>query len=135
MSDLGERLYDIWLFQRRTAEGEPEVTAGTIVYGALVRALVVVGGSLTLSAFFPDLWRHWWLVLLVLWAVVFYPAYRRWSQFTHEVRQLKEEILCGSCRYFDETGQLCTLLDEHVRPDYIPCGGEAWEPRSEWEEE
>ncbi|MCS7177300.1 MAG: hypothetical protein NZ960_06790 [Candidatus Kapabacteria bacterium] len=125
---LWERARDTWLFQRRAEDGAVEVTAGTIVYGAVVRAFAIVVGSLTLASLLPDVWRYWWIVLLALWAVVFYPAYRRWSQFTQEVRQLREELLCGSCCHFDETGQLCTLLDEHVRPDYIPCGGEAWEP-------
>lgn len=131
---LLDRVRDLWLFQRRTRTGEVEVTAGTIVYGAVVRAFLVVLGSLAVAGLVPDLWRYWWLVLLVLWGVVFYPAYRRWSAFTQEVRQLREELLCGSCRHFDETGQLCLLLDEHVRPEYIPCEGLSWEPRSEWEE-
>ncbi len=131
---LWERVRDVWLFQRRAQSGEVEVTAGTIVYGALIRAFLVIVGGLSLASFFPDFRRYWWLLLFTLWGMVFYPAYRRWSEFTRHVRQLKEELLCGSCRYFDETGQLCTLLDEHVRPDYIPCEGLAWEARREWEE-
>ncbi len=130
-----ERLRDSWLFQRRTSMGEVEVTAGTIVYGALVRTFVLVVGALSVAALWPDLWRHWWLVLFVLWGLVFYPAYRRWNEFTRQVRSLREELLCGSCRYFEETGQLCSLLDEHVRPDYIPCGGQSWEARDRWAEE
>jgi hypothetical protein len=134
METLWQKAQDAWLFRRRSESGEPEITAGTIVYGAVLRTLVLLLGTLALLGVMPDLWRYAWLVLLALWGVVVYPAYQRWREFSERVEQLKEELLCGSCRYFEETGQLCTLLDEHVRSDYIPCEGLSWEPRTEWDE-
>ena len=30
--------------------------------------------------------------------------------------------------YFAEREALCTALDEHVRKNYTPCEGQAWQP-------
>jgi len=68
------------------------------------------------------------LSLAPLLGYVVYPAYAEFVGFSTDTKPLDEELLCSSCRHYNDSGQFCQLYDEHVRPDYIPCGGDDWEP-------
>ena len=109
-------------------EQKPIITAGSIISGVIFRTAAIMLLALSLNDIF-DLRANWWFVALFLWFLVAFPAYNKYKEFNKKSEDILENTLCGKCRYFDKTSQFCTILDEHVTEDYIPCGGEAWEPR------
>lgn len=112
------------------SEGEAEgiVTTGSIVWGILVRTAIIMILSLTLIDYL-DLRYNWWIVLVVLWFLVAFPAYQKLKEFNNKANELEESTLCGTCKYFVKSSQLCSIYDEHISEDYIPCEGNDWEPR------
>jgi hypothetical protein len=112
-------------------EQQPKVifTTGSIVWGVMLRTALIIFLSIILFERF-GLYNYWWYVLFILWFLVAYPGYKHYQKFNEKIEDLQESTLCGSCKYFEPTGQLCTLLDEHVTQDYIPCEGQGWEPVS-----
>jgi hypothetical protein len=130
-----DRLTDLILFRftgqknDNNANPQPVITTGSIVLGALMRLTIVV----LLSWWAMDIWRlqdYWSLFLLAIITLVMYPAYRQYTHFNDRITVLQESTLCGSCRHFDSTGQLCKLYDQHISTTHIPCEGQEWEPRS-----
>lgn len=107
--------------------GCPRLTTGTIILGALLRtfAIMLIGFVL---------WRYAGveyslpISLALLWGYAVYPAYRQFVLFSNISQALEKEILCSRCRHYNRSGQYCQLYDEHVRADYVPCGGDDWEP-------
>jgi hypothetical protein len=108
--------------------GEPRFTTGSIVLGALMRTAFIVIASMAIIGYYR-LYDYWWWVILALWLLVAYPAYQAYKKFSTEIQDIEESTLCGSCRNFEPTGQLCRLYDEHITKDYIPCEGNDWEPK------
>ncbi len=104
------------------------ITTGSIITGILFRTAIIIILSLSLSDYF-DLRSNWWFVALILWFLVAFPAYNKYKEFNNTSNDILENTLCGKCRYFDQTSQLCTIYDEHITEDYIPCGGDSWEPK------
>jgi putative effector of murein hydrolase len=104
------------------------ITTGSIITGVLFRTAIIIVLSLSLNDYF-DLRSNWWFVALILWFLVAFPAYNKYKEFNNATDDLLENTLCGKCRYFDPTSQLCTIYDEHITKDYIPCGGDSWEPK------
>lgn len=110
------------------ATHQPFYTTGSIVSAAIMRiALIGLGGIVARQ--YLDGSTLWYAVLFLMWALGAYPAYRQYQQFNSNVTALTESTLCGQCRHFDPTNQLCTIMDEHVTGEEPPCEGEAWEPR------
>ena len=109
-------------------QGQPRFTTGSIVSGALMRALLVV-----VVGFAMWNWRGdettYAVTLLLMWGYVAYPAYRQYSIFNKHIEEIQIDTLCGQCKHFNPTGQTCFRYDEHVSNDYIPCEGLDWEPR------
>lgn len=129
-----DRLMDIFLV-RYTKQGEdnnfnrtPHITTGSIVFGALIRLFVLTLVSWGLIQNF-EMYDQWIIFFTVVMFVSFYPAYRQWEHFHARVTAMEETTLCGSCKHFDSSGQLCRPLDEHVSADHIPCEGQSWEPK------
>lgn len=129
-----DRLMDIILV-RYTKQGEdnnynriPHITTGTIVFGALIRLFLLTLITWAAVQFF-ELYDHWLLLFSIVMFTSFYPAYRQWEHFSARVEVMEETTLCGSCKHFDSSGQLCRPLDEHVSADHIPCEGLSWEPK------
>jgi len=109
------------------AEGMPRLATGAIVFGGLIRTLLVMFLGFAI-------WYSWGIEysipisLVLLWGFAVYPAYRQFVVFSEHTHMVEQELLCSSCRHYNESGQFCQLYDEHVRPDSIPCGGDDWEP-------
>jgi glucan phosphoethanolaminetransferase (alkaline phosphatase superfamily) len=107
---------------------KPTVTFGSIVWGVLLRSFIVISAILLILDYL-----HYdvnvWVIIFALWLLVAYPAYKQYTKFNQRMKKFKEETLCGSCKYFNRDAQLCSIYDEHVSEDYIPCEGESWEPR------
>lgn len=126
-----EQWIDLLLLRTSTpdyATHQPYYTTGSIVGAAIVRvALIGIGGIVARQ--YIDGATLWYAVLFLMWALGAYPAYRQYQEFNQRIDRMSEDTLCGKCRHFDPTNQLCTILDEHVVDDAPPCEGEAWEPR------
>lgn len=128
------KITDILLFREGTEEGTdgenlPVVTTGSIVWGVILRtAIVFIISFLLLSNF--EYRQYWWIVLFLLWFVAAYPGWRQYQKFQQRIKNVGESTLCGSCKHFDKTGQLCKIFDEHITKEHIPCEGLNWEPKN-----
>lgn len=127
-----ERLKDIFMFREGSEIDNiivpPTVTTGSIIWGVLLRSALVIIIT-TFVVMFLEKREFWWASVFLFWFVVIYPAYRQYDKFHDRVKQLKNDTLCGKCKYFIEESQLCSLLDEHIGTNTIPCDGEYWEAR------
>ena len=130
-----DRITDALLL-RYTADGRdnlagrhPSNTTGSILFAAMVRfVFVVVVGLISFEYF--KLYDYWMVAVIALFGFVLYPAYRQYVLFYGRMETIEQSTLCGSCRHFDISGQLCKIYDEHVSLTHIPCEGEEWEPVS-----
>jgi hypothetical protein len=101
---------------------------GAIIYWGLVRFAAVLAASWLLYSYVPN-YGEWWSIFFVSVAVVvIYPAQIAWRKHNSAVRKANRNALCATCRHFASTEALCKVTDEHVRIDYTPCEGNAWEP-------
>lgn len=126
-----EQIRDLFLLRMREPEGaeRPYYTTGSIVGAALLRLAVLATVLMLLNERYGST-KWWWTVALFsLWGIGAYPAWVQYRRFNDSVDKITEGTLCGSCRHFDPTNQLCMVLDEHVTSDAPPCEGEAWEPK------
>jgi hypothetical protein len=125
-------LMDILLFRlhKRSYDNKtPKLTTGTIVFGGMIRLSIIVMATWWIS----DFWvfhQFWPIFAMMVIMIVFYPAYREMSIFSDTVESLKETTLCGSCKHFEPSAQICSRYDEHITEDHIPCEGMDWEPNS-----
>ena len=109
---------------------QPVVTTGSVVWGLLLRsAIIIFLSAILINAL--ELRTYWWWVLLGLWFFAAWPAYRQWQQFSSRMEKFEASTLCGSCRHFDPSSQLCKIYDQHVSTNHIPCEGLAWEPKEQ----
>ena len=103
---------------------------GPIIYWGLVRFSIVLVAAWLLYGHIPEYTDWWTMFFVAVGVVVVYPAQLQWRKYMGEVRAASRNGLCATCRYFGPREALCRKLDEHVREDYTPCGGQAWEPAS-----
>lgn len=115
----------------QTAEGRYRNTVGSIVSWALFRAAIVIGIALLLVEYVRWIDYSTWVILtlIMVYAVVIHPLQVQYRIYREETARVMEGTLCSTCKYFEPTGVMCAKLDEHVSEDYIPCGGELWEPK------
>lgn len=108
---------------------KPKNTTGSIVFLGLMK----VGAIMLVSWFLVErfsLYSYSWIVLLALWVLAIYPAFLDFQKFKLASKIIEENSLCAKCKFFDETGLLCTIFDEHVSATHTPCGGVEWEAKS-----
>ncbi len=113
---------------------QPAVTTGSVVWGVLLRSAIIITASLFVLNKF-QLREHWWVIVFLLWFLVLYPAYRQYQSYDKRIKEMQEETLCGSCKHFESSSQLCRIYDRHVSKNHIPCEGLNWEPTGYEEEE
>jgi hypothetical protein len=129
-----EKIIDILMFREGTeeeADGSltPIITTGSIIWGALLRSsLIILIGFLFFDSF--EMRQYLWILLFLLWFGAAFPAWHQYQTFEKRLKVVEEETLCGSCKHFDSSSQLCRIFDEHVTKNYIPCEGLNWEPKS-----
>lgn len=129
-----DRLLDIVLYRFTNLKNDsndnivPQITTGTIVFGALIRFFFLTLLCWGMIQYFY-LYDHWFILFMIIMGLTFYPAYRQWEHFHNRVDEMQDSTLCGSCKHFEPSGQLCRPLDEHVSNSYIPCDGQSWEPK------
>ena len=106
-------------------------TVGSIVTWGILRAALVIAGALILYEYVPwtDYALWWGVTFISFYAIVIHPIQVQYRLFREETKRVLSGTLCASCKYFEETGVLCSKLDEHVTEQYIPCGGQLWEPK------
>jgi len=109
-------------------QDKPNITAGSIILGILIRLLLVLLTSIFVIYQYPQIRDNMWILLFFIWLLVAYPAYKQYTNFYKRIDKLQESTLCGSCQNFDKNSQLCRLYDTHVSLNHIPCGGDSWEP-------
>jgi len=112
------------------AVDQPYYTTGNIVAAGLIRVVLIAVIIILLDAYWKSSTSWWYIALFAIWGLGLYPAWVQYNKFNESVDQISEGTLCGACRHFNRTNQLCMILDEHVTNDQPPCEGEAWEPIS-----
>lgn len=127
-----EQILDLLLLRTSPpdyAVDQPYYTTGNIVAAAIIR----VAGIGVIAIIFNEAYGSsgwWWTaVMFAMWGLGAYPAWIQYNRFNDKVEELHTGTLCGSCRHFNPTNQLCMIMDEHVTSEQPPCEGEAWEPR------
>ncbi len=107
-------------------------TIGSIVSWAILRTAILIVLSLLAYEYvgWVDYGLWWSVTAIAFYAVVLHPMQIQYRLFKEETRRVMDGTLCSTCKYFEETGVLCSRLDEHVTEDVIPCEGELWEPKS-----
>lgn len=108
---------------------EPVVTHGTIIWGLILRSAIVVVVTIILLGQYRNN-DIWYLSLFLMWLFALYPGWTQYKKYENRIKKFKENTLCGSCRNFEETSQLCKIYDQHVSSNNIPCEGMDWEPKS-----
>lgn len=102
---------------------------GAIIYWGLVRFAALLLAAWLLYAYVPN-YGEWWSIFFVgVAVVVIYPAQLAWRKHVATVRSANQNALCATCRHLATREALCRVTDEHIRSDYTPCDGVAWEPR------
>lgn len=106
----------------------PYYTTGSIATAAMIRVALLGITSLVIAQYASQTFT-WWFAMLSIWGIGVYPAWLQYQRFNDAVDTITDGTLCGACRHFNPTNQLCTIMDEHVtNPDTPPCEGEGWEP-------
>ena len=127
----GEKLMDLFLLRTRDPEyavDQPFYTTGSIVAAALMRVALIAVATMTMRSYMSST-TTWWVAMLGLWGLGVYPAWLQYTKHHERIDSITDGTLCGSCRHFNPTNQLCMIMDEHVTSEEPPCEGEGWEPR------
>ncbi|HYF02251.1 MAG TPA: hypothetical protein VEC36_02660 [Patescibacteria group bacterium] len=127
-----QKIFDSIMFRPHVPLPEdprnPKVTTGSVIFGAIIRTALIITIAFFIKERF-DVEHIWILTMFAIWGIGIFPAYKQYQSFHEKVEDLQQTTLCGSCKYFETSGQLCNLLDEHVSEHYLPCEGQGWEPR------
>ena len=123
-----EKIKDIFMFRQGgnidNYLTSPTVTSGSILWGILLRAAILIIIAVPLVLYKRELA---WVTLFIFWILVVFPAYKQYITLNSRLEVLEEETLCGKCKYFIKESQLCSTLDEHISKENVPCDGSLWE--------
>lgn len=125
-----EQIRDMFLLRLSPppyAVDQPFYTTGSIVSAALMRIVILIALGYALRSY-ASATTTWTVTMFAVWAVGVYPAWRQYSKFNEAVDTILESTLCGSCRHFNTSNQVCRVLDVHVTSDAPPCEALDWEP-------
>ncbi len=126
-----EKISDVFMFrisspEELDTEKVPYYTPGSITWGIMLRtAIMVIISVIGIGIYGGNKIAYSFLILI--WIIAIYPGFRQFQEYYKNLEKITEETMCGSCRHFDETSQLCKIYDEHITKDYLPCQGENWE--------
>jgi hypothetical protein len=106
-------------------------TIGSIVSWAIFRTALVMFIAMFVYEYVHRIdYVVWWSITLIsLYAFVVHPIQIQYELYKKETKTVVTGTLCASCRHFEPTGVLCSILDEHVTENYVPCEGLSWEPK------
>ena len=130
-----EKLKDALMFREGSYDDnytvEPKVTIGSIIWGILLRSSIIIFIAVMVAMMlYKRVMVNWWFIFFLMWVFVVFPAVRQYRKFDDRIDELSDSTMCGSCKYFEKDSQLCRIYDEHISMDYLPCGGESWEPKN-----
>ncbi|MDC1067879.1 hypothetical protein OAQ99_01830 [Candidatus Kapabacteria bacterium] len=125
MEKLLKDLISIFNFSFYKEENEI-ISIGSIVWGIIFRSFLLMVLSLILMNKY-ELYDNAFIFVVVLWFFIAWPAYNKFQDYNKKSIDFIESTLCGSCRNFEKTAQLCKIYDEHPTKDFIPCDGDDWE--------
>lgn len=120
---------DVFMFKLHLedeADGTPIYTPGSITWGIMLRTLVIIIISIIIISA-GDGGKVSLVFAILIWLLAIYPGFQQFQEYYKHLAVLTEETMCGSCRHFDPTSQLCKIYDEHITKDYLPCEGSNWE--------
>ena len=101
---------------------------GDIIYWGLLRFVLVVAAAWAFYSYAPNYGEWWSMFFVAVGVIVIYPAQLSYRKHQDEVKRSSLNGLCVTCRHYVPDNTLCSVTDEHVRRDYTPCDGVAWEP-------
>ena len=127
---LIEKTKDIFMFRQGSNLDNyitpPSVTSGSIMWGVLLRSAILILCGLLVVLYFEK--REFaYFIAFIFWFSVVYPAYKQYNILNSRLDDLESDTLCGKCKFFIKESQLCSMLDEHISKDNIPCEGNLWE--------
>ncbi len=103
---------------------------GSIIWGALLRFGLVIMVVWYLQDWIEN-YADWWVIAgVAIYGLALFPAQIQYEHFRRSNQRAIEATLCSSCRHFRSENLHCTLLDEHISEEYLPCNGVEWEPVS-----
>lgn len=101
---------------------------GEIVFWVIIRTAIVIPVIWLIKPYMD--YGFWWTVgILLIYGAIIHPAVVKYKHFEEESQPVLEGTLCSKCKHFDGSAVLCMLYDEHPTEEYIPCGGNDWEPK------
>lgn len=129
--EIKDLLIDVFNYRTGTEEESdgsmtPIITAGSVTWGILLRGFVLIFVGIVVIAF-TEMRELGWFIAFLVFALAVYPGFQQYRIFNERVKKVEENTICGKCRYFDESSQMCMPRDEHVTQLNIPCGGDDWE--------
>lgn len=102
---------------------------GSIIFWGIIRLALTIAGIWILY-YYMDYSLWWAFGIVALYGIVLHPAIIQYRLFEEENKEVIDFTLCSTCKHFDKSAVLCLKLDEHPTKKYLPCDGEAWEPKS-----
>jgi hypothetical protein len=102
---------------------------GEIIYWTLIRTAIAIPIIWGLKGYI-DL-QLWWLVgIMAIYGIIIHPAIIHYKLFEEKNKEIVESTLCSTCKHFDKSAVLCMKYDKHPTKEYLPCGGNDWEPNN-----
>jgi hypothetical protein len=134
---MKDKILDIFQFREGTEEEsdgsvQPIITAGSVVWGIMFRSFILIMLTFFFMAYFDTRDNIWLVSLFLIWGLAVYPGWRQYQIFNKRIERIEDETMCGSCRHFESTGQLCRIHDEHISKNYLPCEGQDWEAQNKF---
>lgn len=105
---------------------KPRVTIGSIVLYALLKITALMLGGWFIIDYYK-MHQYWWLLLASMLVLAILPAYQQYEVYREQSKIIEKNSLCATCRHYDDSGMVCTIMDEHVSVHFTPCGGAGWE--------
>lgn len=99
---------------------------GHIVFWTIIRTAFLIP-ALWLLYNFIEYKYWWWFAVLSIYGVIIHPLIIQYNLFLESNKEIIENTLCSSCKYFDKTAVLCLKHDVHPTLNETPCDGIDWE--------
>jgi hypothetical protein len=102
---------------------------GAIVFWTIIRTAILIPIIWILQSYIP--FNFWSIIsITAIYGLIIHPAVLHYRLFEEKNKEIIESTLCSSCKHFDRSAVLCMKYDKHPTMEYLPCGGEDWEPKS-----
>lgn len=124
-----QKIIDLFFFKEKDTGDNAVITTGAIIWGTLLRSFILMVVSTILIRKYM-LYDYIYFLIFILWFFIAMPAYKAYQNFDKDMEDFTESTLCGTCRNFEKSAQLCKIYDQHPTKNFIPCDGLSWEPKT-----